>query len=416
MTGQAQKCSGKNIAILGMNYPPERTGIAPYTGALAIELQRAGYHVTAHVAHPHYPEWKIRRGYGQWFCQETESGVVVKRRLHYVPQSPRGLRRLLSELSFGLRLVAGRCGRPHLVVAVSPSLFSAAMVVMRFRFMLKRTKIILWVQDLYSLGMSEMGEGGAVAERVTRWIETKTLRSADRVVVIHNRFSDYVISDLGVSADRVSILRNWSHLPPFQAVDANAAKLALAWPSNAFLAVHTGNMGAKQGLENIVEAARLADRQGASVHFLLVGDGGERDLLKELATGIDRITFIDPLSADDYHFALNAADVLLVNEKPGVSAMSVPSKLTSYFHAGRPVVAATDVDGITASEVKAAGAGLVVPAGDPQTLLDAIMSLRENQGAAAEFGANGRRYREQVLDEGSALTHWQRLIEHVVNT
>jgi glycosyltransferase involved in cell wall biosynthesis len=173
-------------------------------------------------------------------------------------------------------------------------------------------------------------------------------------------------------------------------------------------------MGVKQGLENIVDAARIADEEGAPVHFLLVGDGGERKKLMERARGISRLTFVDPLDDVEYGLALAAADVLLVNEKPGVAAMAVPSKLTSYFHAGRPVIAATDPDGISAEEVAASGAGLVVAAGEPKTLLKAVLEMTADTDTAAHYGIQGRKYREAVLDERVAIERWASLLGDMV--
>ena len=67
--------SRPDVAILGLNYPPEHTGIAPYTGGLAVGLRRRGFRVTAHVSHPHYPQWQIHEGYGQWSRTDPTDGV-----------------------------------------------------------------------------------------------------------------------------------------------------------------------------------------------------------------------------------------------------------------------------------------------------------------------------------------------------
>ncbi|MGQ9350969.1 glycosyltransferase family 4 protein [Mycolicibacterium gilvum] len=399
-----------DVALLGLNYPPEPTGIAPYSGALAGGVHAASYRVHAHVAHPHYPEWKILNGYGQWTRSEHLNGVRIVRRKHYVPGSPRGLRRLLSEISFGVRLVMGRWHRPRIVIAVSPSLFSTALAVLRLRLTPKRPRSIVWVQDLYALGMAETGEGSVLVRRITQWVESKTLRAADRIVVIHERFADFVVDELGISRSRVSVIRNWTHLPRAESPDRDLARNQLGWPGGVTLAVHTGNMGAKQGLENIIEAARIADGVCAPVHFILVGDGGERRSLVTKAQGIERLTFVDPLNDRDYRAALAAAHVLIVNEKPGVAAMAVPSKLTSYFDAGRPIVAATDINGITATEVKTANAGVVVPAGDPHALLDAVLAINDDPDAASRYGRNGRSYRDSALDESTAIATWLELI------
>jgi glycosyltransferase involved in cell wall biosynthesis len=175
-------------------------------------------------------------------------------------------------------------------------------------------------------------------------------------------------------------------------------------------------MGAKQGLENVVDAARLAEEMNSPVHFILVGAGSEREALQVSGRGCTKLTFVDPLDDQDFRLALGAADVLLVNEKLGVSEMAMPSKLTSYFDAGRPVVAATDLRGITASEIAAADGGVVVDAGDPAKLLDAILALRNDPDAAAQLGLNGRRHRETNLDQGQAIAHWDSLLAEVLMT
>lgn len=399
------------VAILGLNYFPEPTGIAPYTAGLAVGLTEMGFSVNALVAHPHYPGWCIKKGYGQWSTEERIKNVKVRRHRHYVPRSPRGVRRLLSELSFGLRLVCARWGAPATVIAVSPSLFASAMATLRLRFVRRRPKLVIWVQDIYTLGLSETGEGGGLVGRLTRTVESSTLKAADRVVVIHRRFADYVVKELGVDPTRVAVIRNWTHLQDEAPVSADVARVSLGWPVGVTLAVHTGNMGVKQGLENVVDAARIADSRGAQVHFILVGGGGERNSLMERAHGVKRLTFVDPLTDSDYLSALSAADVLLVNEKPGVSAMAVPSKLTSYFHAGKPIVAATDLQGITASELEASKAGVVISAGDPEALLEAVLEVTSSSETAREFGRNGQRYRTAALSEENALKNWSQLLQ-----
>ena len=405
--------STSEICILSLHFPPEPTGNAPYVGGLAVGLAASGHRVTANVGYPHYPEWKIYDGYRGLSTHENRDGVDVHRRRHYVPQPPRGVRRLLSEISFGLRLVFARWGSPQVVVALSPSLFSTAVAVTRLRLTPRRPRLILWVQDIYSLGVAETGEGGELVQRITRWVERYTLGSADRIVVSLKNHANFITDELGISASKVEVVRNWTHLAPAPPIEPSVAKAALGWPTDVTLAVHTGNIGVKQGLENIVDAARLADETKADVRFLLVGDGGQRRAVEAYGQGVDRLEFIDPLGDREYRLALAAADVLLVNEKPGVSSMALPSKLTAYFDAGRPIVAAADPDGITAAEVSAAGAGLIVPGGQPARLLEAVLQLRADPDAASRYGMNGRLYREQYLGEEHAIRQWERVITDV---
>jgi glycosyltransferase involved in cell wall biosynthesis len=287
------------------------------------------------------------------------------------------------------------------------------MAAVRIRLTPRRPGLVVWIQDIYTLGMVETKEGGALSTAVTRSVERFVLRAADKVIAIHPRFGDYFIDEFNLNAARVEVIRNWTHLEPAPVIDKRDARLALGWPADQLLAVHTGNMGAKQGLENVVEAARLADERGAPIKFILVGGGGERESLERLADGIERIQFIDPLDKDAYRYALSAADCLIVNELPGVSTMAVPSKLTSYFDAARPILAATDLDGIAAGEVLQAGAGVVVAAGDPSMLLDTAISLSADVEKAAVYGAAGRRYRTETLSPDVAMAAFERVISEV---
>ncbi|MEN2740520.1 glycosyltransferase family 4 protein [Microbacterium sp. X-17] len=397
------------VTVLGLNYPPEPTGISPYTGALSRGLARRGFSVRVLTTHPHYPEWRVRAGYGQWSRREQIDGVAVERMRHYVPARPTGVRRLVSEISFGTRLVFSRWGQSGAVVAISPALISTTMAAIRARLFHRDRPLVVWVQDLYTLGLAETGQGGRLVGRMMGKLEGWLLRRAHHVVVIHERFADVVSRDFDIPSERVVVVRNWTHLPPFPDVNVDAARHSFGWGGHRVV-LHAGNMGVKQGLDNVVEAARLAAERGDAVRFVLLGDGGERERLEALGAGIPTLQFMRPLADEDFAKALAAADMLLVNEKPGVAEMAVPSKLTSYFSAGRPVVAATDATGITAAEIARAEAGVIAPAGDPAALLAAVAELASDPVRAQQLGENGRRYRMTVLDETNALDAFATLL------
>ena len=171
--------------IFGLNYPPETTGISPYTGAMASGLVRRGHDVRVLAGHPHYPEWEVAPGYGQWSHREQIDGVTVDRVRHYVPAHPSPAPRAAAEITFGIRQMFARWGRPAALVAVSPALISSALVRLRARITHRDTPFIVWVQDLYGLGLSETGQGSGLVARIVSGIERWRLRSASMAVVIH---------------------------------------------------------------------------------------------------------------------------------------------------------------------------------------------------------------------------------------
>jgi glycosyltransferase involved in cell wall biosynthesis len=366
------------------------------------------------TTHPHYPEWKTRKGYGQWSRAERINGVDVIRLKHYVPSSPKSLPRALSEASFGLRTAFRRWRHPDAIIVVSPALIASLIGAMRASLTHRKTPLVVWVQDLYTLGMVETGQSKGLSVRVISKIEGWLLRRATRVVVIHERFAARVADDFEVSRDRIEVIRNWTHLPPAPPIDVHATRESLGWAPGEIIVLHAGNMGVKQGLTNVVEAARLAATSKVPVKFVLLGHGSDHERLLGLTAGLATVQFLAPLNDELFAAALASADCLLVNELPGVSEMAVPSKLTSYFSAGRPVIAATDTAGITAEEIRAANAGVVVPAGDPMALLNAVIALTADHALCESLGENGRLYRRTVLDQESAINSFAEMLTRVM--
>ncbi len=311
------------------------------------------------------------------------------------------------ELTFGMNAAIARWNNPDAVIVVSPALFSS--IIATLRALVTRKPVIVWLQDIYSLGVSETGMGDEKTGRLLLLAERWLFRRAAVVVTIHERFKSYLVREMDLDPERVAVVRNWSHIDDLPAGDRSALRARLGWPDNATVVLHAGNMGAKQGLENVVEASQLAAERGEELLFVLMGDGNQRPLL-EAAGGNDHLRIIDPLPREEFLDALSAADILLVNEKPGLTEMAVPSKLTSYFATGRPVIAATDATSVTAEEIQLAGAGLRIDAGKPELLVEAALRLRADPQLATELGARGQRFREATLTEDASISAFSKLL------
>jgi colanic acid biosynthesis glycosyl transferase WcaI len=154
----------------------------------------------------------------------------------------------------------------------------------------------------------------------------------------------------------------------------------------------------------VLAAAALTPADGR-IRFVLLGDGNRRADLQAavLAAGLSNVTFLPPEPDATYPGVLAAADVLLVTERATVMDMALPSKLTSYAVAGRPVIAAVNPDGATAAEVERAGNGLVIRAEDPLALLEAIERLRFDQALVDRLAAAGPVHARVALSSAAAL-------------
>ncbi len=378
------------ILISGINYAPEATGIAPYTTGLAEHLSARGHRVTVVTGLPSYPQWRVHDGYrGILARRESTGGVDLRRRWHYVPREQSAIRRALYEASFlttGLSALA--LPRPDAIVGIVPSLgggLLARLAATRFA-----APYGLVFQDLMGPAAAQSGvAGGGGAARTIRAAEAFAARGAEAVGVIADGFRPY-LETLGVHPDRIRRVRNWTHVPE-PAVEPATTRARLGLDPGATVCLHAGNMGYKQGLANVVECARLA-ASDPGLLFVLMGDGSQRAQLEDLAARhrLGNLRFLPIQPAELFPSVLAAADLLLVNQRATVTDMSLPGKLTSYFLAGRPVLAAVSPASETAREVAASGAGLVTRPDDPAALLAAVRTLAVDPVRRRRLGSSRR--------------------------
>ena len=401
------------VLIVGINYRPEPTGIGPYTAGLAEHLAPRGDDVTVITGLPSYPGWRLMSGTPRRLvASERLEGVTVVRSAHYVPAAQSAAKRALYEGTFGLTgfLTSLGVARPDAILGVIPSLSGG--ILARLTGQRLHAPYGLLFQDLMgpAARQSGMAGGGAVA-RATGAAEAWATAGAQAIGVVAETFRPYVKS-LGISSDRIHHVPNWVRLArPSLAVAETRRRFG--WPDDVQVVLHAGNMGLKQGLEQVVGAARIAAEREEPVQFVLAGGGSQAEALRAMGAGLPTLAFL-PVQPDGlYASLLAAADVLLVSERATQLDMSLPSKLTSYFAAGRPIVAAVSPNGSSAREVERAGAGVTVSAGDPSALLGALARLRADAVLTACLAVAGPPYAEAHLGAAACLARAAALVDMI---
>ena len=285
--GHFDQGDGLRILIVGINYAPEHSGNAPYTTGLAEELAASGCEVEVLTGIPHYPQWQVPREY-RWRVTSITNGNPTLRRLrHYVPSSQSALKRGWFELSFAIHALATRrqIQKPDVVIAVVPNLFSALSAAQVARR--SGARLVVWIQDSMAAAARQSGiSGGGRVAGLVEAAERRALMSADDVVIVSEAFRAHVL-EAGVAPERIHFIANWTHIAASTA-DRRVTRQRMDW-ADEIVALHAGNMGLKQGLEVVVEAARLAELLQANVRFVLMGAGSQRARLEELGRGMSKL-------------------------------------------------------------------------------------------------------------------------------
>ena len=398
------------ILIVSSYYHPETAGNAPYVTGVAEHLAGLGHEVTVLTGFAHYPGWRSSAR-GRLGAHERRNGVEIRRRWHYVPRRQSAATRAAYEATLGAFGATGLPFRvPDVVLGINPTL--AAITLARTASVAYRRPYGLIYQDLQGLAAAQSGiSGGARIARVVEYAEVSLARTAAAVGVVAEGFRPYLIEN-GVDPERIHRLRNWSQSPiPSQTWEE--ARARLGWGADEFVCLHAGNMGHKQGLENVLRAA--AEIHDPGVRIVLAGEGNERAKLQEIARSLElaNVSFVPPQPSGLYEAMLAAADVLIVNQRASVGDMSLASKLTSYFMVSRPIVAAVAADSETGRELVIAGAGVLASPEDPPALAERLLWVRDHPEDAAALGASGRQYAEKHLAASSVLSEYEVFLEEV---
>ncbi len=397
-----------SVLITSSYYWPEGAGTAPYLTGLAEYLSSRRHEVVVATTFAHYPDWRSSAD-GRFMYSEVRAGVTVRRRAHFVPRRQSAAQRALYEatlLASGVTALGLR-RRPDVVIGTCPSL--AAGMLARIASTAYRVPYGLIFQDLMGLAARQSGvTGGVRVASVVRRAELALARRAEGVAIIAEGFRPYFEAG-GATPERIIRLRNWTRRVDPQE-NREETRVRLGWPPDELVCLHGGNMGQKQGLGNLLDAAALLD--GERIRIVLAGDGNDRAQLQSEARRrrLANVQFMPMQGPGRWEELMQASDVLLVNQRVSVADMSLPSKLTSYFAAGRPVVAAVSPDSETAHEIGAAKAGYVVPPEEPAALRDVLRSLMRDPSSASTFGATVRRYAERYLSAEASLERHERFV------
>jgi len=407
------------ILICGINYAPELTGIGKYTGEMASWLAKNGHTVEVITGMPYYPQWKVSSTYKKrWWHKEYVDGVKVYRCPLYVPGKVSSAKRILHEFSFVLStlpvwITKLFSQKYDVVISVSPPFHLGALPLLYSR--IRRTKIVTHIQDLQVDVAKELRMINNRRLLSTMFAMEKMILKGSSAVSSISKGLLRKIKEKGIAASNCLLFPNWvdeTIIQPIAKEKSLRSEFGLTQEDKVIL--YSGNLGEKQGLENIIEAAK-SFREDASVKFVIVGSGGGEIKLKEMVreANLDNIYFHPLVSYEKLPALLAMADLHLVLQKKNATDLVMPSKLTSILAAGGcPLVTASE--GSTLYKlIRQNEMGIVVEPDDSYKLTQAIRFAL--QGSLEKFRHNARFYARRYLAKESILKNWETSLLNLTN-
>ncbi|MDB5058414.1 MAG: wcaI [Chloroflexi bacterium] len=367
------------VLIYGINYAPEIAGVGRYTGEIGGHLASLGCDVHVVTAPPHYPGWRVKAPYSaaRWITEQV-AGATVHRCPIYLHKKMSGVYRLLAPFSFALSsapvaLFHAFRHRPDVVLAIEPTLFTAPMALAVAKF--AGAKSVLHVQDLEIDAAFAMGHlGGGTLGTIARALEQVVLRRFDRVITISSRMVEK-LAKKGVRPERITLVRNWVDLSLVKPAKKSLGyRQELGLGATDFIALYSGNIGAKQGVRLLVEVARQLASEPRLV-IVVAGEGPMRSELETAAQSLPNLRIFDFQPEARFGEFLSIADLHVLPQEREAADLMLPSKLGGLLASGRPVIVTAEA-GTELGEFLDGSCVLTAP-GDAGALANAILAASQ---------------------------------------
>lgn len=382
-----------HILFLTDNFPPEVNAPASRTFEHAREWVRAGARVTVITGAPNFPRGEVFPGYRNRLWQrERIDGIDVVRVWTFITANEGFAKRIADYMSFmfSAALAALFVRKVDVVVGTSPQFFTACAAW--FVGLVKRRPFVfelrdLWPESIKAVGAMSHSRAIALLER----IEWFLYRSAAHVVSVTESFRTHLIAG-GIGPERISVVTNGVDLGNFSPRPKDAELLQSMGLGGAFVAGYIGTHGLAHGLDTLLDVAaqmpRMAD--GRRLVILLVGDGAQKQLLRERASRerLDNVVFVDTVPKQEIarYWSLLDACIIHLKRTPLFETV-IPSKLFEAMGMGVPIV--MGVAGEAAAIVRQEQCGIAVAPESATEIAGALQALEADPALSAALVAAG---------------------------
>lgn len=355
----------KHILFLCQFFYPEKVSSAILPFELAQALSESGYTVKSLNGFPkEYTDQNVLKK------KELVNGVTINR-VRYLQMKRSGfLGRIINYFSFCIAIFfhfpqfrnIDYCitySNPPLLPFI-PALFSRL-----FHF-----KIIYVVYDLYpdvAVKFNAIRENSMI-EKIMNFVNSYVFKRCHKIVVLSSEMKEYFIAHKDVNKDKVCVIPNWYNKTSTRKKNKDK--------NDKLKIFYGGNMGVLQDMETLTQAM-IHFKNDPKVEFIFAGHGIKYDEIKKCINEqeIKNAIMYDFLPKEKYDKLIDDIDVAVVSLEGDVKGLGSPSKVYSYYAAGKPVIAIVPEDMDIVRDIKKYQNGFTIDNGDVVGLLEIINTI-----------------------------------------
>jgi glycosyltransferase involved in cell wall biosynthesis len=280
---------------------------------------------------------------------------------------------------------------------------------------LRGKPFIFEVRDLWPELPKQMGViKNPIVLAMLSFLEWASYRSAHRCIGLSPGIVDG-IKLRGVKEDKINLIPNGCDLSIF-------GKESSPWrPNNIkkddLMAVFTGTHGMANGLDAVLDAAKILKERGNNrVKIALVGQGKLKPKLQARAEAeqLDNVIFHEPVNKTKLSGLMYSADIGLqvLANVPAFYYGTSPNKFFDYIASGLPVL--NNYPGWLAGMIKDNQCGFSIEPENAIAFADALESALHNKVQLIAMGKNSKILAEKEFDRKELADNWVNWVTGVI--
>jgi glycosyltransferase involved in cell wall biosynthesis len=272
---------------------------------------------------------------------------------------------------------------------------------------------VFWIQDLigeaiYRIVSSKIPILGNIVGSYYQWLEKRLFHQSDHLIAISPGFLPYLGEG---NQKKCSVIQNWAPQHLLQQVPKSNPWSQKNHLADKFVFLYSGTLGFKHNPNFLLALARTF-QSIPEVQVVVNSEGNAAQWLKTQAQkrGLPNL-LVNPFQPiEQLPMVLATADVLIVLLESDAGVFSVPSKVYSYFCAGKPILMAAPFQNLASQLVFQTHAGIVVPPDDEKAFLKQAHFLYTHPEIRKEMGQLGFAYAKEHLQIQKITNQFEEII------